>query len=140
MALGHDFMDGLAAAYTPDTAPAAPVYRVSELRLQGIRGTFTGRRFATQACIRLGRDPRCNDLVFPANTAGVSGVHCEILLSGNRIYVKDLESTYGTYVNGLRLNPGQPVEIRPGAHICLGSAREELQITLGSGEKRRRQP
>lgn len=128
IALDHDFLDSLAEA-----APAAPARQASELRLQGVRGSFAGRRFAMQPCIRLGRDPRRSNLVFPAGTAGVSGLHCEILLSGSRIYVKDMESTYGTYVNGLRLNPGQPAEIRPGDHICLGSAREELQVTLRGG-------
>lgn len=103
------------------------------LRLQCTKGAFSGRRFALTGRVRIGRDPARNDLVFPSGTAGVSGAHCELLLQGGRVSIRDLGSSYGTFVNGNRLRPDQLCELRPGDRVNVGSGHEEFQITLKGG-------
>lgn len=73
--------------------------------------------------ILLGRSSACN-LQFPANTAGVSANHCSIRFdetSGDFILM-DMGSSYGTYLNGRKLEPNVPVRIRPGDRFALGDS------------------
>lgn len=100
----------------------------SGLRIQGVAGQFAGRRFAIAGQLRIGRDPARNDLVYPAESQGVSGVHCVLLTDGGRLLVQDLGSTYGTFVGGNRLAANAPVELRVGDRFCLGSEREAFVI------------
>ena len=46
---------------------------------------------------RVGRDPECE---FCIDHPTVSSVHCEIALSNDGVYVRDCDSTNGTFVNG----------------------------------------
>jgi EAL domain-containing protein (putative c-di-GMP-specific phosphodiesterase class I) len=54
----------------------------------------------------VGRLPEC-DLCIP--TANVSKQHAEIVLEGGRLYVRDLGSTNGTFVNRRRVNGREPL-------------------------------
>lgn len=105
-----------------------------ELRLQCQSGTFAGQRFAINGTMRIGRDPSRNDLVFPANTQGISGVHCVLKQEGGSLFITDLGSTYGTVVmSNRKLQPNQPVMLRVGDTFCLGSEREKFIITRKGG-------
>lgn len=76
----------------------------SLLRLQGVSGTFAGRRFPMADTVRIGRDPSLNQLSYPANVKGISRQHCELRLVNGQVYLKDLGSTYGTFLgSGQRL-------------------------------------
>ena len=101
----------------PKTAPADPIGRtmpadiLPQLRLVGTEGVFSGRRFALEGALRLGRLPDQNDLVFPADTTGVSGRHCVVRLTDGGATLTDLGSSFGTFLSdGTRLQPNQPVE------------------------------
>ena len=114
--------------------PAAPVANSSDLRFQCVKGAFAGKRFSINGTVRIGRDPARNDLVYPSNTQGISGVHCILILNNGVLTLQDLGSTYGTYVNGgQRLAANQPVELKIGDHFNLGSEREEFVITPRGG-------
>ena len=108
---------------------AAPVIAGDTgLRIQGVAGQFAGRRFAIAGQLRIGRDPARNDLVYPADSQGVSGVHCVLIVNNGRLLVQDLGSTYGTFVGGNRLAANAPVELRPGDRFFLGSERETFVV------------
>ena len=108
---------------------AAPVIAGDTgLRVQGIAGQFAGRRFAIAGQLRIGRDPARNDLVYPADSQGVSGVHCVLIVDGGRLLLQDLGSTYGTFVGGNRLAANAPVELRVSDRFSLGSDRETFVI------------
>ncbi|MEZ4393108.1 MAG: ATP-binding cassette domain-containing protein [Polyangiales bacterium] len=66
----------------------------------------------------IGRLPTC-DIALPYPQ--VSARHTSVMKSpdGN-ILVGDLGSTNGTYVNGQRLVPGQPIAVTPGTKIFVG--------------------
>ncbi len=66
---------------------------------------------------------RVDDNAFQIAEPSVSSHHCEILLRGNDIIVKDLNSTNGTYING---QPVTEAPLRPGQTLRLGQV--ELRL------------
>jgi hypothetical protein len=58
--------------------------------------------------VRIGRESD-NDVVF--SEGEVSRHHCELYCSGGRVYIKDLESTNGTRVNGKNITSPVPLKI-----------------------------
>lgn len=60
-----------------------------------------------------------NDLVLA--DAGVSRRHARLTQEGGRWFVEDRGSLYGTYVNGVRLQPGVPHGLRHADRIDIGS-------------------
>lgn len=75
--------------------------------------------------LELGRE--CDGLVLL--DAQVSRRHAELRADGDRVHVADLGSTNGTFVGGSRLT--DPVELRPGLVVRLGSTTVELADTSG---------
>lgn len=71
---------------------------------------------------------RVDDNDVALSEPSVSSHHCEILLRGDRIFVKDLGSTNGTYVNDRKFGEGP---VKPGQKLRLGQV--ELMIDDGSG-------
>ena len=109
---------------------------LDELRIQCVSGAFAGKRFALSPQVRMGRDPTKNDLVFPDGTQVVSGVHCVLIYdsAAGSLYIKDLGSTFGTFVNGgKRLAPSQAMPLNVGDRFSLGSERESFMVTRKGG-------
>ena len=109
---------------------------LDELRIQCVSGAFAGKRFALSPQVRMGRDPTKNDLVFPDGTQSVSGVHCVLIYdsAADSLYIKDLGSTFGTFVNGgKRLAPSQAMPLKVGDRFSLGSERESFMVTRKGG-------
>ncbi len=105
-----------------------------ELRLQGVAGHFAGRRFPLTGQVTVGRAPD-NNIVFPTETPGVSAHHCVFLVNGSQVYVKDLNSTNGTAVNGSqRITPDQLISVKVGDRIALGSEQQSFMITYKDGK------
>ena len=52
--------------------------------------------------------------------SSVSRMHAKITKSGTKFFISDLNSTNGTFRNGLRLLPNETVSIEPGDEIGLG--------------------
>ncbi len=105
-----------------------------EYRIQGQSGSFAGRRFSINGQVRIGRDPGCNDLVYPGGTPGISGQHCLVSLSGDQLTLTDLGSSYGTFLaGGKRLTPNQPVTLHIGERFYLGSETQSFVITGKGG-------
>ncbi len=117
----------------PQAPSTASLAGDSGLRIQGVTGSFAGRRVALPRQLRIGRDPQRNDLVYPAGTQGISGIHCVLLVENGTVYIKDLGSTYGTFVGGRRLAANETVPLRVGDRFSLGSDRETFQIAQKGG-------
>jgi hypothetical protein len=71
---------------------------------------------------------RVEDNAFPIPEPSVSAHHCEVLLRGNEIVVRDLNSTNGTFVNG---EPIKESVLKPGQILRLGQV--ELRLSDGAG-------
>lgn len=100
-----------------------------EYRLQCISGIYAGRRFPIKGVVKLGRLKDNNDLIFP-DGIGVSGMHCQLKEENDTVYLIDLNSRNGTWVNGEKLQPGEPRELKEGDSFCIGKNREG-KITEG---------
>lgn len=118
----------------PAPAPANP--NDSGFRIQCASGALAGQRFMLRrdARLALGRDSsRCN-VVFPASTPGVSGLHCCVWVEGGKVYIQDMSSSHGTFLaSGMRLGAGQAVELRLGDSFSLGSPNERFTVTRKGG-------
>src|SRR4051794_29732164 len=60
---------------------------------------------------------RVEDNTFQIAEPSVSSHHCEVLLRGNDIVVKDLNSTNGTFINGEKVSESV---LKPGQSLRLG--------------------
>lgn len=89
--------------------------------LLAIGGQYNDAQFPLDMPIVMGREAgRCN-IVFAADTKGVSKVHCEIKSENGRVFLTDLGSTYGTLVNGERqLRANETVELQTGDRFRIG--------------------
>src|SRR5262249_48690765 len=101
--------------------------RATSLRLRRCRIEVTARpaaglvRDIETPVIRVGAR-RGNDVQL--TDAKVSGLHCEIRLDDRGYRLRDLDSTNGTFVGGLRVND---VYVQPGSQISLGASRLKFE-------------
>ena len=114
----------------PKPAPA-PDPSDSGFRIQGISGALEGRRYriSSSGPVILGRDESRCGVVFPANTPGVSGRHCAVWFENGTVYLKDLGSSHGTFLEpGRRLAAEQAMPVKPGEAFYLGSRNQSFVI------------
>lgn len=76
---------------------------------------------------RLGSDEKMTHLVIPSGH--ISKIHAEIRQEGNCILLVDEESHQGTFWNGQRLTPWQPVPLKDGDVIELAEFEYVVEIT-----------
>lgn len=91
-------------------------------KLIGLDGMYKGFDFDIDRNTALGRDTnRCN-IIFPDSCAGVSKVQCELKLNPETgaVSIEDKFSTYGTSVNGVKLEKGAVRFLNPGDVIMFG--------------------
>jgi hypothetical protein len=93
-------------------------------RLVVLSEGFTGRAYD----LKVDRTTvgRVDDNAFSIPEASVSSHHCEIILRGNDVVVRDLNSTNGTFVNGERVSEAV---LKPGQVLRLG----QLEMRLENG-------
>ena len=66
---------------------------------------------------------------FPPFSAGVSRDHARVEWHNGTLTLTDCGSTYGTFLDsGVRVMPGQSVEIMPGMEFCIGSRENRFLI------------
>ena len=70
---------------------------------------------------------RVDDNSFQIPEGSVSSHHCEVLLRGNDVVIKDLSSTNGTFINGQKTSEAV---LKPGQILRLG----QVEMRLESGE------
>ena len=77
-----------------------------------------GREYALEQTVAIGRDAS-NDLVFESPT--VSRRHALVTFREDRWWIEDCGSFNGTFLNGVRLQPGVSMPLRHTDRIELGS-------------------
>src|SRR5689334_10706218 len=70
---------------------------------------------------------RVEDNTFQIAEPSVSSHHCEVLLRGSDIVVRDLNSTNGTYINGEKISESV---LKPGQTLRLGQI--EMRLETGA--------
>jgi predicted component of type VI protein secretion system len=69
---------------------------------------------------------RLEDNTFQLAEPSVSSHHCEIVLRGSEVLIRDLNSTNGTFINGEKITEGV---LKPGQTLRLGQI--ELRLETG---------
>ena len=101
----------------------------ARLRIVELRGPLGGFNIPCTRSVVFGRSPKNCNVVFPENTRGVSKVHCEISIQNGGLLLRDLNSSYGTYLGtGERIAPGQAVLLKKGDIFYLASKEVMFQI------------
>lgn len=109
----------------PDFRPTEPV---AQWQLRCVSGTLSGRTFPLGGTLRIGRGSQC-DVAFPESTPGVSGTHCEVSLEGDRVVLRDLNSTYGTYLGANnRLEARRCYELHMGDTFTLAQSGQSFRL------------
>ena len=81
----------------PPVQPVRPV-ATAQWQIRAIGGQMDGKVYMLTNTLRFGRASRC-DVAFPQNAPGISGEHCEVSVEGGRAVLRDLGSSYGTFLN-----------------------------------------
>lgn len=98
--------------------PLEKSVEVVQLELMEESDNSKSIRFCLKDQVTLGRNPQhCNIAI--ADDLAVSGMHCKIYIYEGKIYVMDLGSTNGTYVNGKKIQ--YAVVLKGGDYIEIGS-------------------
>lgn len=105
-------------------APAAPAKRDGKgptLRIVEPT-TRAGEFFPSDDDVTVGRAGGCG--VVLTDDTFVSQVHARVFRRGRQIYVEDLDSRNGTFVNGERITT--PTQLKKGARVQFGSTIAEV--------------
>lgn len=86
------------------------------IRLRGISGEIKGQIWESETILRAGR---LGSLEIALDDSSVSRRHAEVRSGEDGWYVRDLESTNGTYVNGVRIGTAEQ-SIRPRDIVQFG--------------------
>ncbi|MBQ4159469.1 MAG: FHA domain-containing protein, partial [Clostridia bacterium] len=122
-------MDSGIAPTDEKIAPNPPTPAKPSARVIAISGTLNGKRYEVSGAVKIGRDASKCAIAFPVNTQGVSGVHCEVAFDGSVCYVKDLNSSYGTYtVDGQKLAANAPQILKSGDKFYLASPANTFEV------------
>lgn len=92
-----------------------------------IRKSSFDRTDINKPVFRIGKERSYVDC-FVANNNAVSRIHADIITRNNCYFVKDENSTNGTYVNGNRLSPNEEVQVFDGDIITF--ANEEFEFNI----------
>lgn len=80
------------------------------------RSASSTLRIPPETVTVIGRQQGCQIRIV---SSLVSRKHCELLERGGRLTLKDLGSSNGTYVNGLKVE--EPTVLEPGSSLMIGS-------------------
>ncbi|MCL2747052.1 MAG: FHA domain-containing protein [Oscillospiraceae bacterium] len=118
-----------APAYTTPLVTGPMVASHGGSQLICTKGHFAGANFPLGTSLSFGRDPRRCQIVFPANTSGISSLHCELSALPAGLMLTDKGSSYGTFLaGGRKLNPHQGVMLQPGDSFYLASPENEFRV------------
>lgn len=92
-----------------------------------IRKSSFDRTDINKPVFRIGKERSYVDC-FVANNNAISRIHADIITKNNSFFVKDENSTNGTYVNGNRLSPNEEVQVFDGDIITFANEEFEFHI------------
>ena len=87
-------------------------------KLQAITGEFTGQEISVERDMLVGRH---QDAEILLQSTDISRKHAALLFRDDHVWVKDLKSTNGTFVNGERVEQEQEIELHDGDMLQFAS-------------------
>lgn len=113
------------------TPPPAPALRPVLVVLRGARVAVEYPLYNGRNVIgRFSDKPVDIDLTAqePIDQIWCSRNHAVVVAEGANVYVEDLNSLNGTWVNGQKVMPGQPRALRPGDVIQIGTVQMKFAV------------
>ena len=95
---------------------------MSSFVLEIVEGPGAGRQMALDGTVEIGRDPACT---LALDDDLVSRHHARLTARNGAVVAEDLDSTNGTFLNGMTLTG--PVTVNPGDHLVIGVTVLELR-------------
>lgn len=97
-------------------------HKIACFHLTGMAGYYAGNSLTVSDQIVIGRSAKHCGLLYPDHTPEISRIHCVIQIDRGRnlVFVEDQQSTFGTWVNGKRLENGMKAAVNTGDFISLG--------------------
>ncbi len=90
-------------------------------------GSSGPERSFDQNVVRIGRDPGDCDIAFESSAYPmVSRRHAELQSAAGKWFITDLNSSYGTYLNGVRVSGTQPIGV--GSSLQFGESGPILRV------------
>jgi ABC-type multidrug transport system ATPase subunit/pSer/pThr/pTyr-binding forkhead associated (FHA) protein len=100
-------------------------------RLVHLTGGLAGRvRDVDMDELVLGRDPQAAQVVFPPDDGTVSRRHALLRVEDGRLFLRDLDSSTGTFVDG---HDVEEAELADGDVFALGADGPRLRVELAEG-------
>ena len=117
---------GLAVGRSCSSPQLSPGKAIS-IRIEEIEGNYVGKKteFSVARELLIGNDPTQCDIVF--DQEGISPRHSRIYRKGEDLYIEDLGSEGGTYLDGMRLFADNL--LRSGDEIGIGFAGFTIRFT-----------
>jgi predicted component of type VI protein secretion system len=112
--------------YDTDESASCP-FCGADTRVLGVSGQHAGKSLPVGAGLVFGRDPKRCNVVFYADTRGVSALHCRVTLTDAGLRLTDC-SAYGTFLNNARIAPGLPVKLQAGDCFYLADVSEGFVV------------
>ena len=105
----------------------------AKITVMGSEGAFRGAVWQSTGGeqLTIGRGDG-NVFKIPENVAGISRQHCIIKYTANGWVITDLNSSYGTSINQVKLAPGVEQPLREGDIIYLGGSGQAFKISYKS--------
>jgi pSer/pThr/pTyr-binding forkhead associated (FHA) protein len=101
------------------------------VKLKVLSGNHSNREVSVSTEVFLiGRGEQCQ---LRPKSESVSRRHCAIVVKEGRVYIQDLNSRNGTFVNGKRLPPDKAKSIKDGDKLTVGKLDFELMVDFGLG-------
>ncbi|MBQ7346144.1 MAG: FHA domain-containing protein [Oscillospiraceae bacterium] len=110
-----------------------PVASQAKWQIRGVGGSMDGKVFLLVSQLRLGRSPQC-EVVFSLEEPGISGNHCLLRCEADSVILRDLDSTYGTFLSrNVRMEPQVDYHLKNGDTFRLSEEGPTFRLeALGS--------
>lgn len=103
----------------PGFIPAPATSAAAQWQIRCISGEMKGQTFLLNNKLTFGRSSQCS-VVFSKDTPGVSGTHCEVSIENSSVVLRDLQSTYGTFLGkNVRMEPQVNYHLQVGDSFIL---------------------
>lgn len=125
------YTSGSAQSYAPaQMATAEAPQSTPKLTVVCMEGVIKGAVWQSvmSETLTIGREDG-NIFKISGNVAGVSRQHCIIQYTDQGWTIRDLNSTYGTFVNRVKLEPGRFYVLREGDVIQLAQSNQTFRVT-----------
>lgn len=103
------------------------------MTINGLAGQYANQVFPLSDTMLFGRNAGSCNVLFSDETKGISRTHCKVENTPNGVTITDLGSSYGTFVNGVKLQPYAPRMLNVGDTFYLGDKSNLFSLTGNPG-------